>query len=296
METSNTAPVNSECPTQQLRIRVASARTTTIGDITYDKVTGEYYGEYLRTPYIPEPMPDKPVNPSCRENHWCVAEDGSPLPLEYKQTPSEYLAPVVELIPKQRDEQAEQKPRTGRKPSVIINPLATALTTLKIEGWSTPWLDDFAFGAVCTGPGVINGKHSVALADVKRLLRMPELSIATAAEHLLNHDRQPMCTRQLQRVVAAARTALRGIALHLERHPDILRSIDMEIEFDKFWASNDDQTKTDTPAQHPKKQRALEMIRAGVPTKTTAKELGISKNTVKKWDHEAQAAGGVNDR
>jgi hypothetical protein len=291
METSTTTPTSSEYPAQQLRIKVASARTTTIGGIIYDKVTGEYYGEYLRMPYISEPIPDKPVNPSCRENHWCVVEDGSPLPLECKQRPSEYLAQVVELIPKQRDEQTEQKPRTGKKPQVINNPLAAALSTFRLEERPTPWLDDFAFGAICTGPGVINGKHSVALADVKRLLRLPELSVAAAAEYLLNHDRQPMSTRQLQRVVEAARTALRGIALHLERYPDILRSIDVEIDFDKFWASNDGQSKPDTPAQHPKKQQALEMIRAGVPTKTTAKELGISKNTVKKWDHEAQAAG-----
>jgi hypothetical protein len=149
------------------------------------------------------------------------------------------------------------------------------------------WLDDFAFGAICTGPGVINGKHSVALADVKRLLRLPELSVETAAEHLLNHDSQPMSARQLQRVVEAARTALRGIALHLERNPQILRTVDVDIDFDKFWASNDDQTK---PAQHPKKPQALELIKAAVPTRTIARELGISKNTVKKWDREAQAA------
>jgi transposase-like protein len=40
------------------------------------------------------------------------------------------------------------------------------------------------------------------------------------------------------------------------------------------------------------------MIREGIPIKTTARKLGISKNTVKKWDREAQAAGivtGVND-
>lgn len=293
METSTTTPTSSEYPTQQLRIKVASARTTTIGEVIFDKVTYEHYGTYTRTPYLPEPSSEKLGESGGVKGNWYIAEDGSPLPPECKQAPCEYLAPVVELVPKQRDEHAEQKTKVGKKPQVINNPLATALNSLKLEGWSTPWLDDFAFGAINTGPGVINGKQSVAIADVKKLLRLPELSVAIAAEHLLNHDRLPMGPRQIQRVVEAARTALRGIALHLERHPDILQSIDVEIDFDKFWSSNDDQTKPDAPAQHPKKQQALEMIKAGVPTRTTARELGISKNTVKKWDHEAQAAGVV---
>ncbi|MEO4013011.1 helix-turn-helix transcriptional regulator [Pseudomonas rossensis] len=290
MKTSTTTPARSECPTQQLRTKVASARTTTIGDVIYDKVTKEYYGDYIRTPYIPEPAPENPGESDRVKGNWYIAEDGSPLPQECKQTPSEYLAPVVDLIPMQPIQQAEHKSKAGKKPQVINNPLAAALSTLRLEGRPTPWLDDFAFGAICTGPGLIKGKHSVALADVKKLLRLPELSVATAAEHLLNHDRQPIGTRQLQRVVEAARTALRGIALHLERHPDILRSVDADIDFDKFWEIKDEQTKPAATAQHPKKKQALEMIRAGVPTKTTARELGISKNTVKKWDHEAQAA------
>ncbi|MEJ5057945.1 MULTISPECIES: helix-turn-helix domain-containing protein [unclassified Pseudomonas] len=300
MKTNTTTPTSFEYAIQQLRKTVAKARTSTIGDVIYDKITKEYYGSYIKTPYLPDPAPEEPVESERVKGYWHITEDGSPLPPECKQTPSEYLAPVADLIPKQPNQQTEHKSKAGKKPQVINNPLATALSTLRLEGRSTPWLDDFAFGAICTGPGVINGKHSVALADVKRLLHLPELSVATAAEHLLNHDREPMGPRQLQRVIEAARTALRGIALHLERNPQILRTVDADIDFDKFWATNDDQTKPATPAQHSKKQQALEMIRAGIPTKTTAKELGISKNTVKKWDREAQAAGGVaggvNDR
>lgn len=292
MKTSTTTQESNECPTQQLRIKVASARTATIADVIYDKVTKEYYGVYIRTPYLPEQAPDHPIESGGFKKYWYVAEDGSPLPLECRPTPSEYLAPVVDLIPKQPIQKTEHKSKAGKKPQVINNPLAAALSTFRLEGRPTPWLDDFAFGAICTGPGVINGKHSVALADVKRLLRLPELSVATAAEYLLNHDRQPMSTRQLQRVVEAARTALRGIALHLERNPEILQSIDVTIDFDKFWASDDAQTKPADKEQLSKKQQALEMRRAGVPIKTTARKLGISKNTVKKWDDEAQAQGG----
>ena len=298
MKTSTITATTIECPIQKLREMMAAARTATIGDAIYDKVTKEYYGDYIRTPYLPEPATEKPVKANPIKDYWYVDEDGSPLPVECKETPSRHLAPVVELIPKQAIEQTEAKSKAGRKAPVINNLLATALNALKFEGHSMAWLDDFAFGAICTGPGVINGKHSVALADVKRLLRLPELSVETAAEHLLNHDSQPMSKRQVQRVVEAARTALRGIALHLERNPQILRTVDVDIDFDKFWASNDDQTKSNATAQPPKKQLALEMIREGIPIKTTARKLGISKNTVKKWDREAQAAGivtGVND-
>jgi hypothetical protein len=290
MKSSTTKAATTEYPIQELRERVATARTATIGDAIYDKVTKEYYGNYIRTPFFPEPAPEKPVEADPVMGYWYVDEDGSPLPLECNKTPSRDLAPIVDLIPKQAIEQTGAKSRAGRKPSVINNPLATALNALKFEGRSMAWLDDFAFGAICTGPGVINGKHSVALTDVKRLLRLPELSVETAAEHLLNHDSQPMSKRQLQRVIEAARTALRGIALHLERNPQILRTVDVDIDFDKFWASNDDQTKPAATSQHPKKPQALELIKAGFPTKTIARELGISKNTVKKWDREAQAA------
>jgi hypothetical protein len=294
METSTTRPTRSDSSIQQLRVRLAISRTRTINDDIFDKITGEYYGSYISSPYLPTSSAEKPIKLSVKRN-WHIIEDGSPLPQECKQPP-EYLAPVVVLIQQRPIEQPELNSRTGKKPQVINNPLATALITLKLEGWSTPWLDDFTYGAINTGPGVINGRQSVALSDVKKLLRLPEFSIAIAAEHLLNHDRQPMGTRQLQRVVEAARTALRGIALHLERHPVILRSIDVEVDFNKLWSSNDDQAKADTLTLPTKKQQALEMIMAGIPTKTIARKLGISKNTVKKWGREKQAAEVVAER
>lgn len=287
MNINTPAPI--DCPLQQLRMKVAYARTTLIESDIFDKVTGEHYGSYIKAPLSLEGPLDRPGGLTHLQKGWCVAEDGSPAPPENHPPTPEHLAPVIKLFPNQLIQQAEKKPKVGRKPQVIDNPLANALCTLNIEERPTPWLDDFAFGAVCTGPGLINGKHSVSLADVKKLLRLPELSVSVAAEFILNHDRQPMSTRQLQRVVEAARTALRGVALHLERHPEILRSIDATIDFDKFWASDDAQTKPANKKQLSKKQQALEMRRAGVPIKTTAKKLGISRNTVKKWDDEAQA-------
>ncbi|MNJ57930.1 hypothetical protein D3C77_535410 [compost metagenome] len=134
---------------------------------------------------------------------------------------------------------------------------------------------------------MINGKQSVSLADVKKVLRLPIISTTSAAKSLLNHERQPMCTRQVERVVEAARTALRGIALYLERHPDILMFIDVTVDFEKLWEIPADHSEPAANNEHPMKQQALEMLRSQVPIQTIANRLGVARNTVKKWNGEA---------
>jgi len=280
-------PIALETPSMPSRVSIAEARTIVIEDHVYDKNTGEHYGTYIRTPYSPEPEVVCQHKATCSKNSWCIAEDGSPLPVESVPSTLAHTGTVIELFPQQTTQPKENKTTAGRPPQVIANPLSTALLTLNLEEQPTPWLDDIVFGAIYTGPGLVNGKHSVSLADVKRVLRLPAISVAGAASVLLNHNREPMSTRQLQRVIEAARTALGGIALHLERQPDILRSVDVAIDFDEFWKSRDGQAKPATTREHPMKPRALEMIRAKTATKNIAKQLGISKNTVKSWTEEA---------
>lgn len=279
----NTATLeNIACPTEQLRAKVAEARTTLLGSDVYDKNTGEYYGTYIEVPFSPGPLLKQPDKPTRLKERWYAEEDGTPRLLQDNPSSPPQLAPIIELFPRQSDKQPEQKSRAGKKPQVIDNPLADTLSVLRFEGHHTPWLDDFAFGAIYMGPGLIGGRHSVSLADVKRVLRIHELSVAAAAECLCNHDREPMSTRQIQRVIQAARTALRGIALHLERHPHIAESVGMTINFDTLWPAQGERDPTTVPCS--KKYLALEMRRAGAPIKTVARELGISKNTVKAWD------------
>lgn len=284
-----TAATHNTTCTEDLRERIAEVRTALIDGHVFDKATGEWYGTYIKTSPSLEPIPEKPGTPKNVKEFWAVSEDGGPLLIEITSPASKSRAQVVELVQKQPTNVTEKPSAAGRKPQIIDNPFANALGTLRFEGRPTPWLDDITFGAINTGPGLINGRHSVSLADVKKLLRMPELSVASAAESLLNHDRQPMGARQIQRVVEAARTALGGVALHLERHPDILRSIEMTIDFDKFWASGDAPPQLTGTKEHPKKQLALEMVKSGVAIKTTANELGISRNTVKNWIKEIHA-------
>lgn len=275
---------------EDLRSKVAEAHTRVIDGHVYNRATGEYYGEYITTAYTPEPTFYIKGTPAKLGENWFTEDDGTVSPLAplddlHKSTG---LAPVIELFPQELMVEVRSSSTRGPKPQAIENPLAPALCILKFEQRPAPWLDDIVFGAIYTGPGVISGKHSVSLADVKKVLRLSVISTAAAATCLLNHERQPMGTRQLQRVIEAARTALRGIALYLERHPEILQSIDVTVDFNKLWKLHDAHPEPAASNEHPMKQQTLEMIKSNVPTKTIAKELAISKNTVKSWSREVQ--------
>jgi len=288
---------------ETVRSRLAEARTALDGRHVYDKITGEHYGEYTTSAYTPEPIVyTKAIQKDSRE-HYNIEDDGTIAPIDVTPPESKHPPRLIELYRADQVSKSIKQPTLGRKPIVTCNPLAAVLNTLKIEQHSAPWLDDIAFGAIHTGPGVINGKLSVSLEDVMRVLRLPVISTAAAAENLLNHDRKPMCTRQIERVVEASRVALRGVALYLERHPAIIQNLDMSVEFNKLWRTNDEHSEPANNTEHPMKQAALIMIRSKTPKKTIAKQLGISKNTVKKWYGEVdleRGTGGqpspINDR
>jgi len=270
---------------------VAEARTRIIEGYIYDTATGECYGEYTTTPYLAEPNHYSAGTPTRPGENWVSEHDGtvSPLaPLNNLHNSTE-LAPVFELFPQEEVVETRSSSTRGPKPQVIQNLLAHALCILKFEERSTPWLDDIVFGAIHTGPGVISGKHSVSLSDVNKVLRLSVISTAAAANCLLNHELRPMSIRQLQRVIEAARTALRGIALYLERQPQILQSIDVQVDFNALWLPLQPTTASVVSNEHPMKQQALMMIKAEVPIKTIAKALGTSKNTVKRWNQEFRA-------
>lgn len=264
---------------------MAEARTRIFEGYIYDTATGECYGGYTTTPYVTKPTHYSAGAPARLGENWFSEHDGtvSPLAPFNNLHNSTKLAPVFDLFP--QGEVVETRPSStrGPKPQVIQNLLAPALCILKFEERSTPWLDDIVFGAIYTGPGVISGKHSVSLSDVNKVLRLSVISTAAAANCLLNHELRPMSIRQLQRVIEAARTALRGIALYLERHPQVLQSIDVQVDFNALWLPQQPTTTSVVSNEHPMKQHALMMIKAEVPIKNIANALGISKNTVKKW-------------
>lgn len=289
-----TATARTDSAFETLRSKISEARTRAIENHIFDILTGEYYGEYTITPYTPGPTYYTTPTPSRLGESWFIEDDGtvSPLkPLDSHPQPRN-LAPVIELFPLNPMAEARTSSTRGPRPQLIDNPVAPALCILKFEGRPMPWLDDIAFGAIYTGPGLINGKHSVSFADVKRVLRLSTISTAEVASCLFNHERQPMGTRQIQRVIEAARTALRGIALYLERHPQILQSIEVQVDFDKLWSPQHAAPTSVASKEHPMKQQALMMIKAKVPNKTIANALNISKNTVKQWKQAPRAEDG----
>ncbi|MET3053432.1 hypothetical protein ABXV19_16740 [Pseudomonas alkylphenolica] len=293
MKLSNTTFVT-DSTFETLRSKVAKAHTRVIESHVFDRVTGEYYGEYTTTPYTPEPTYYTSATPARLGENWFIEDDGtvSPMAAVESNPQSTDLAPVIELYPQEPTAEVRSSSTRGPKPQVIDNPLAPALCIFRFEERPTPWLDEIVFGAIYTGPGLINGKHSVALADVKRVLRLSVISTAEAASCLFNHERQPMGTRQLQRVIEAARTALRGIALYLERHPQILQSIDVQVNFNTLWLPPQATPASVASREHPMKQQAMMMIKADVPTRTIANALRVSRNTVKRWKQEPQANNG----
>ncbi|MBF7141430.1 MULTISPECIES: helix-turn-helix domain-containing protein [Pseudomonas] len=288
MNTEFYSSVHIDSSIQKLRSKIAgSLGTVLIDGHIWDKHNGELYGSYIGISFCREDaLENKPLSTSS-VNRYFIGEDGSPYVNAQISAENGVIGTVIDLPSKP----VAIKATSGRKARTITNPVAVALMALRLEKQWTPWLDDIVYGAIHTGPGVIRGKQSVAFADVMKVLRLPELSVENAAGVLLNHDREPMSTRQLQRVVQAARIAIAGIALYLERHPEVLRPVELSLDFDQLWKPQDNGPAQVSIAQHPLKNQVLEMIRSGIPVKTTANQLGISKNTVKKWRDQNKSAG-----
>lgn len=272
-----------------IRSTLTKHRTATIDGFVFDKATGELLGCYIFSEYAPESI-DYPTATSQAADDYIPDEDGSPIALFTPAAKSGHIATVSTLPTTNARPRPEAKSTKGRKEPVVENPLYAVILAAKVEERPTPWLDDYIRGAINTGPGVINGKYSVSPADVAKLLGLSEISVGSASRCLLNHDHEPMSLRQLQRVVEAARVALRGIALHLERHPRILLMLDIDIDFNSFWTSNSTEKKHQGRKEHPQRQEALRLLGQGEAVKTIARQTGVSKTTIKKWQLELLAA------
>ncbi|WP_447738846.1 helix-turn-helix domain-containing protein [Pseudomonas laurentiana] len=276
-------------PATDIRPALTKHRTATADGFVIDKSTGEVLGSYICSDYTPEQI-DYPVT-SAQENTTCViVEDGSPVAIHSPVVNSALAAPVLDFPEATPLPRLEVTTGKGRKAQVIENGLCGLMWAAKVEGIKLPWLDHYVHGAINTGPGRINDRYSVSPADVTRLLYLPELSVETASRCLLNHDHKPMSVRQIQRVVEAARIALRGIALYFERHPKIVAQLDLEIDFNLFWQTGVSEVKQTARLEHPKRQEVLRLLDQGEAIKAIARQTGVSKTTVKKWQVEAQAA------
>lgn len=80
---------------------------------------------------------------------------------------------------------------------------------------------------------------------------------------------------QIQRVAEAARVALRGIALHLERHSEILARLDLEIDFDPLWLRDATEAVPRGRREHPKRQEVLRPLEHCEQIKSIARQTCV---------------------
>ncbi|MCX2889833.1 helix-turn-helix domain containing protein [Pseudomonas sp. DCB_BI] len=246
-----------------------------VDGLVVDTVTGEILG-YDAKPSIYQGLydcmqaaPQKPKGLNSR-HHVVDYNDGSPVPTN-------------ETIPNDDrfivSASAEKKSNAGAKQRVVKNPFYALLDIAKFEKVKLPFVDGYIHGAIHIGPGIINGRYSVAASDVRQVLHQPLISRDVAVGFLRNHESGVMSKTQADRVVLAARIALGGIALYLERNPDVLATFDLTVDFDLFWKELKEIDSV--------KIEALAMLDSGMRIKDVAEAVGRSRNTVSTWKREA---------
>lgn len=276
-------------PSIDIRTTLTKHRTATIDNFVFDKVTGEILASYTRSDYSPEPIAYS-VASAQEDTRFVITEDGSPFATHFPVVTAGLSTPILSFPKVSVLSRPKAKAGKGRKAQIIKNGLFELMWAAKIEDVRQPWLDDVVQGAINTGPGVINGKYSVSPADVTKLLYQSEISVESAATCLLNHDHEPMSVRQVQRVVEAARVALRGIALYFECHKEILLQLDVEIDFSQFWRTTVIEKTQRTPMEHPKRQEVLLLLEQGEAINAISRQTHVSKTTIKKWKAELEVA------
>lgn len=196
--------------------------------------TGEVIGSYDGGPYSPIDS-RMTLKPRAAKLRLASTEPAKPQHIGTASVGKPTTANVVAL---------PLKVGRGKRAKTVYNPISWLMSAFIEEGTEPSWIDDFIYGAINTGPRVANGRLTVSASDVRRLLRMPELSVAIAQQYLFNHEFEPIGLRQAQRVVQAARIALGGIVLYMDRNEVYIPERDIYTEIDDFWSGQED---TGTP-------------------------------------------------
>lgn len=283
---------NTTLPTPaELHLALIEKRACIEDRLIICKATGEILGSFTNHNYAPSPY-DYPSPRGAHERpSYSILEDGSPIELfSVNESGSMGQAKILQFPG--RTSGASSKSNAGRKPSVIINPIAGFLQQLQIEGYPAAWIDDFVTGAAaieveCEGSDTATtGLFNVAPSDVRRVLCLYEISTDAAIDILCNHNLQPMSSRQIERVVKAARIALGGVMMHLETHQELLQQLDYTIDFSSFWRARNAQTNGGSAEQ----SKAVTLHSQGWSITNIAKEIGIHRNTVSRWLRESAVA------
>lgn len=193
------------------------------------------------------------------------------------------------------DNVVELKPRRTNARTIIRNPLSTYFDHIRMVAledsmiddhphYSQPevpsWLDNIVRGAICAGPGTNNGKENVSVGDVMRVLRLPTISTTVAGNILYNHDIERMSSRQVERVVQAARIALCGIIHYLRSHPGYLADAGLSVDLVSY----------SVPTAEQKKAEALRMFDEGAKKAEICRTVSVTKPTLDAWIKQRIAA------
>lgn len=119
--------------------------------------------------------------------------------------------------------------KRGPKPKIFANPLARHIQIA--HGDNMPWVDDYVYGACSVVGGVSNGKLNVSPGDVLRVCMLEAISTESVQAAIRNHDLVSVSPRQAQRIAQVARFAVGGIALYLERNPQVREALAFEVDF-----------------------------------------------------------------
>lgn len=261
-----------------LRDTLLNLSTTTIDDFVVVKGTGQVLGRYNRSPYQSQPAHYEVGKAKIRSttSRYVVSDNGSPSPLIDDECSSNARA---EVIPFPALPVSNAKSNAGSKQRAVQNPFYILFELATFENVKLPWLSNYVHGAIHVGPGIINGRYSVSASDIIRLLHLPVISRDTAMKVLVNHEGDTMSKTQVDRVVQAVRVALGGIALYLERNPDVLCNFDLSVDHDLFWQQRKEVDLV--------KVEALKLLAYGVKIVDVARAVDRSRNTVSAWKREA---------
>lgn len=197
-------------------------------DVTTGELT-EVTRTYSSTPFT---APDdsyqnlataqEPVQP-----HWSPEHTKDALRLlEAANDSSEAPQKAIEHLP-------ERKDNRGRKRSSYFNTIALHVMLADLQGNedqsdSLPpqnWVEDYIMGACYVVAGASKGILNVSPRHVYGACKMEMISTETIMTAANVED------RQARRIAQCARYALKGMQMHLNRHPALMRALSTEVEF-----------------------------------------------------------------
>lgn len=121
------------------------------------------------------------------------------------------------------------KPKRGRPAQQIDNPLASVIRLAEYERLG--WVNDYVIGGCAAGPKRSQGRFNVNSTHVHWALCMETLSTAGVIAMVEERSGETIIVRTAQYIIEAARIALGGIQLYLEKNQAEWNRLKFEVKF-----------------------------------------------------------------